>query len=155
MARRPTRWDTATAITPGFAFNDFGGDLAQHVDGARMALVVEFGHAASVVVIANDASEHHDGSRRRVRYGTLMGVGIERFVADRDDRDARRGRCRHGVSPANSGSGTSGTTSPATASVPGAMTAKPTAWASPRSIDDATWLTGWASPVSSRRTRAR
>jgi len=83
-----------------------------------------YGPPASVMKAMTDAFKYAN------RYGYPDG-GIVSVIAE-----------HHGVSPANSGSGTSGTTSPAAASVPGAMTAKPTAWASPRSIEDATWLTG-------------
>src|SRR5258706_8524143 len=111
----------------GGVFGDLGGHLSQHGLGAGMGFVEQSVDSASAVVVADHTAERHD------RAGS--GVGNSRLVLGH--RQRRRGDAAaddHGRLPGRIGIGTYGTWAPAVPSVPGSITANPSARASPRSI---------------------
>src|SRR5919198_2369968 len=133
----------------GFVRRDLLGDLGQHLLGARVSLVVERGHRTAVVVVAYHPLEANYSARAGPRHPLLVRRDVERA-----GRHVGLDHATHGRSPTFNGSGTNPTRSPALPSVPGGITAKPSAWATPRSIDDPWCLSGIAVPWAVR-TRDR
>src|SRR5690348_10362364 len=97
-----------------------------------MCLVLQQGDLPAVVVVTHDALEHHDRPRAPIGHRALVGPDVQRLGGHAD----------HAASSTSSGRGTSGTSVPSAPLDSGAITANPTAPASPRSIEDPAWLTG-------------
>ena len=89
------------------------------------------------VVVAHDPGEAHRRPSGGVGDASLMRGDVERVGGQRRDDIHERPSVVERPDRLASGRGSTGTGEPATPWVPGPMTAKPCAWASPRSIADA------------------